>query len=475
MQPPPSQTLSLFQTLPPEVNTHILDNFPTSQVFSVCGLPEFEGVCNWYFWRTRCLQDYGVPYYYFDLAQDRGISGLKRYLEVASRFELLPEMLTTDDLNKGIFDPQTFFYMAFDQNRVDLMELAIDSLEEYQIIGAYNFKVMEEYRDIVIGLTRNYPVSWRQLVGHFSVSLFLYNRLSGTQATIYDLYPNLPPVFMDIEAKNWTAVDQQLTAMGDSDNTSRAILSLFYTQNETAFSVARKHINIANVYIPFYLSYFLRIALQCGNESQVDWLLQFFPNIPAGTFKEYLALDSLSEYAGAFDRVYDLDTNNAFYSYLLDAYVGGNLRLVERFESYGYRSPETDLSSIRISEAIVLGRLNRLSNPVSTYELVKAKVTIPITKLPSDTDITQLAVDAMPATQKTFYKLTKELFKPQVRVRNHRWIPGQLGCNSALEWLLRIYGSVPGVNQLIGDYQLRQGIINNAITSYDILRIFISD
>ena len=58
-------------------------------------------------------------------------------------------------------------------------------------------------------------------------------------------------------------------------------------------------------------------------------------------------------------------------NYLYDAYFGGNLRLVEKFESLGYLTQEFSLE--KAVKSINLGYSFRYSNPVSVYHLLQNK------------------------------------------------------------------------------------------------------
>ena len=72
----------------------------------------------------------------------------------------------------------------------------------------------------------------------------------------------------------------------------------------------------------------LRIALQSGNEEQFDWLIKRIKELP-----EKDVGDKYGFIVNPFSRRDEEDMYSTKYNLLFDAYVGGNLKLVEKLEA----------------------------------------------------------------------------------------------------------------------------------------------
>lgn len=88
--------MNCFQLLPDEINVHILGYLSQFSDFrKVNTIPGLAHILNWEFWRKKSLQDFKVPFWYFDLPiqQKRKLVGEQRFLEIHSKFKLIPESL----------------------------------------------------------------------------------------------------------------------------------------------------------------------------------------------------------------------------------------------------------------------------------------------------------------------------------------------------------------------------------------------
>lgn len=125
------------------------------KLLSTCNSPSFADseICSWETWRERAFRRYGVPYEYFDLARTvlsepneevpgdievpaRNISGSFRYLEIATKFELLPESAAS--LNKrtatvsGIYESYGGVLEALKRNDPRGIDIFFSRLRESQ-------------------------------------------------------------------------------------------------------------------------------------------------------------------------------------------------------------------------------------------------------------------------------------------------------------------------------------------------------
>nr|WIL05358.1 hypothetical protein pmam_319 [Pithovirus mammoth] len=133
----------------------VASSIDLQKLISTCNSPSFadSGICSWETWRERAFLRYGVPYEYFDLARSvlsepneevpgdigvpaRNISGSFRYLEIATKFELLPESAAS--LNKrtatvsGIYESYAGVLEALKRNDPEGIDIFFPRLRESQ-------------------------------------------------------------------------------------------------------------------------------------------------------------------------------------------------------------------------------------------------------------------------------------------------------------------------------------------------------
>lgn len=81
-------------------------------------------ICGWDFWRNKAFLELDVPEWYFDLplAQNRQISPSQRYLEITSRFWLIPESVARIENGKveGVYFPHQANKFAAKQGNLEI-------------------------------------------------------------------------------------------------------------------------------------------------------------------------------------------------------------------------------------------------------------------------------------------------------------------------------------------------------------------
>ena len=356
--------LTRFSRLPPEINLYLLETTPSSDLYNLCQLEPFVHLCDWSFWRRRCREDFQVPFDYFDLAVYRNISGAYRYLEISGRFNLNIESLVSvsERVVYGIYDLNALFTKAIDKGDDQLVERLLPSVSPDFI---NNHLGLRDY------LTKSF---WFENLGRIKVIETL-GRSLGFQS-IYQIYPELPPIILQVENYQWDEVDQELSLLvtmaphfrefGSQLPPVREIIfgtlaDLIQTQQDSAFHLVQKYFNNVDSTLQDAL---LHCCLQCGNEIQTDWIMSKITLTPPSSVNDI----NFSSYFGRIANLrFDIPTGIRF-NYLYSAYYGGNLRLVEKFEVLGYLNLEFDQN--KINSEIKRGYIDGFSNPVSVYQLL---------------------------------------------------------------------------------------------------------
>lgn len=336
--------------LPDELKIQLLNALPFGDLVQACQTEALD-LCDWDFWSRKASQDFQVPSDYFNLALDRGISGEYRYLEILTRFRTNLESIANIDNNlvSGIYELESVFVRATLDNQVDLMNQLLPYVDQGELKRAY--KVIDPR-----GPSYSYRSSdWWDVIGNVSSYLIIYNALTKKSnrpvTSIQELYRNFQQVMLDIELDNWAQVDSYLAAGKISE---RAIYYMMYRQQPEAFALIQKYIDkISNP----QRMILLRIALQCGNENQFEWLLE----------RTTIDLATNQPIISTFNSIpfYKRQTPSyAEYNLSLDAYVGANSTLIERVENFG------DVDATYNVQAVIRGYQQRLSNSISVYYLI---------------------------------------------------------------------------------------------------------
>lgn len=459
--------MTLFSLLPPEINTQLLLNVPASQAFELCRQPEFEDLCDWSYWRNKALFDFQVPRSYFDLALNRGISGDYRYLEISTRF--IPSLDSLASINNGIvsgiYEPATLLSLAFDRNQPDLVRALIPMVNQDFLEYLYKEKITAGFIPNNFTIYGPYlPPPVGALIGHLTI----YNLLaSAVEGKVFD---NLPQFYYDLEDKNWIALDQEFFNI-EGFFRVQVILAMIYSQDDQAWSVAQKYISLYEENIKVF---FLRAALECGNKSQVDWILQYLPEVKTNPRKFSSIIYNVPQYFGAYDRFsnFQSEFENIKYNFILDAYCGANLELIQQFDSYGYNLDIIYNVGYYINRVVAIGYGYGLSNPVAVYDLARQLIEkgIFLRFIPGDIDINALVIQP-PKTLDQFKQVLENLlpgnmtkhvswdyFKVNIKKR------GDDGNVDALNWVLGQYYNIPGASGVIQDH------LGNVSSSYPLTR-----
>lgn len=105
--------------------------FPFEQLVEIqseVNIPELT----WEFWSEIALRDYQVPVAYFDLSRERNLSGYERYLEIASKFELLPQhaLSKKGDQVYGLYEAFAGLMEAVNRNDLQFVDFFFSRLKE---------------------------------------------------------------------------------------------------------------------------------------------------------------------------------------------------------------------------------------------------------------------------------------------------------------------------------------------------------
>lgn len=170
-----------FDFLPDEINLQFLERVGNySDTLKACSNPIFSRLCDWNFWRKKAENEFNVPKWYFDLSltQNRQISASDRYLEVISKFWLIPESIARfeDGKVKGVYFPHQARVIAARQG----------NLEIYSLAGGENSdeiaRIEERIRFKNIGLPILFDsLLFRQRFGQNLASLFKLRRSNALE------------------------------------------------------------------------------------------------------------------------------------------------------------------------------------------------------------------------------------------------------------------------------------------------------
>ena len=451
--------MTFFGLLPPEINTQLLLNIPASQAYELCQQPELEGLCDWSYWRNKALIDFQIPRSYFDLALDREIPGDYRYLEISTRF--VPSLNSLASINNGsvsgIYEPGALLNLAFDRNQPDLFQVLLPTLSKQFLEEFYGEKIATGFIPNDYTTYGRNPIPPKEsLIGHSTIYNLLALAVGGK------VFKNLPKFYYDLEARDWDSIDQEFSTIDDEFDQVQVILNMIYSQDNQAWVIAQK-------YIPNYnddlQQFFLRAALECGNKPQVDWILQYLPNVKTQPNQFYSDKFKVGQYFGAYDRVgnFQFGYRNIRYSFILDAYCGANMELIQQFESYGYTIDINKLQN-RVNPAVITGYKYGLSNPLAVYDLISQLAGKGVYLSPGfgDIDIDNLLLQN-PRTLDQFRNILTNLipniggtlgsdYGPEGNYYSqisYVWDRGNIGNVDSLNWILGQYYNIPGAAEVI--------------------------
>lgn len=195
--------MDFFQSLPDEINVQILSYLGNFSDFrKVNKIPGLAHILNWQFWRKKSLQDFKVPFWYFDLPiqQSRKLTGEQRFLEIHSKFKLIPESLARIENRKveGIYNDTAAKSIC--ENRKDVEFLSYLTNRKYPA-GRYETikleKVASEARLKKIGICRSIHrlINTRMLFNDISEYNEYMNEAEGIIDSSEDFIPNQEPFY----------------------------------------------------------------------------------------------------------------------------------------------------------------------------------------------------------------------------------------------------------------------------------------
>lgn len=337
-----------YSHLPIEMRLLILSQLSSSDLLHFFDLFQLD----WPFWKKLASDLLSIPSWYFDLTFDRKISGAYRYLELLSKFEVIEESLATIDqgIVSGIYTPEKLFYLAVRQNNTELMK---------KLLPLINPKLIKKIEiDHSFILMNSETRQLGEMVNLFSESTeysrYYYIKTENSST-------KRQQDFIDILAdENWNKIIDYLPT--EYPNILRfRLICLIYSKKPEAMVIVKSYFQkLPKEDQPDLL----RAVIQTGREEETDWMSQF-----------------LSEYLGEFNQKFQSSTISGCYYYpirtdkpyrnynlLKDAYLGGNINLINRFEKLGYSINRNDALNL-----IIKGYKSGLSNLVSVYSLLKEK------------------------------------------------------------------------------------------------------
>lgn len=118
---------SLLNLLPDEILALILNFLHNYRdLFNVSETSHFSQLCGWEFWKQKALKELKVDNWYFDLPilQNRSISGKGRFLEILSKFEIVPESIARIEEGDvvGIYFESIARHLAEEQGNVRMFK-----------------------------------------------------------------------------------------------------------------------------------------------------------------------------------------------------------------------------------------------------------------------------------------------------------------------------------------------------------------
>lgn len=367
---------TLFSTIPPEINTLILATLSDSQLFSLCQNDIFSDLCDWSFWRSRARETFDVPNWYFDLNSSRGISGAYRYLEIKTQF--MPSIESLAEVDQGIVFGITELENLFEQAIITLNYSLVE-----QLIPVYLERFPSDDVALLLGgfykslSTGKYSNRWELI----PMRLFLVKIMTGLpnvlETVISEFSEGQPQqresffslINQEIVKKDWKSVTESLKTNRDQDDGTDVLIYLIYLQDPQAFSIIKELTPLLENNNKVQLS---RATAQVGNYEQFQWIYSQI-NWNQVEFKVGIGSSELNSIAGGLHSDYFSP-----YNLLYDAYIGANPMIIEQFEKSVEQFEKLGFTISRQSDkiaALVAGRKNYLSNPISVYQIVD-KLTI---------------------------------------------------------------------------------------------------
>ena len=215
----------------------------------------------------------------------------------------------------------------------------------WRLKASTDFKVSPSYFDL--GIHRSVSASYRYLEIETKISLTsssLASIESNSVSGIYEVIPNL--IHIELTEAN----------LGNYYSWSRTqtLISMIYTREEEALDIVRNNLNIPTEYLIFCL----RASLNIGHEQLYFHLIKLIGNrLPKYT--DFSESESIGNY--------HLLTSPLFprHTYLIDALVGANQRLISEVQE------ELSLTPEQVFKWVCRGVKSRRCHPEAAFELIK--------------------------------------------------------------------------------------------------------
>lgn len=336
--------MTSFQDLPEEVNTLILQNLPDSTL-----LDNFSTCLDWSFWKVLASIRFQVPGEYFDLALERKILPSERYLEILSKFRATPQALAKFENGKlkGIWTPEQLAHQAYLEKNFTLMGQMMD-LAGNEFLPIENPQRIDNSNDIM---------------GLYSESLVTRK---------FDIVNRLAPL---ITLKGLPGPNPEGWVGGIPPRTCSNFRGFIPNFEDRLASLAYSHENfdILQAYfvdLPWeYQSCLIRSVIQSGRQKEAEILMSYHSDY-WNTFRpEDNDLSCVEDSPGKFSlEMQHLPFEDYSRNPLIDAYVGANLNLINKFEAIGW-----SLRPLHAIEMLLDGYEDRLSNPIDVYNVIVTK------------------------------------------------------------------------------------------------------
>nr|WIL05413.1 hypothetical protein pmam_374 [Pithovirus mammoth] len=122
----------------PKLSTLILLKLSFVELNELFSDQDLSALMGWEFWSEKAREDFGIPTEFFFLVRQREASRLNlttreispycRYLELASQFEVLPQMVKFDETLDGIFETYIGIENSLASNNLSCLQMCIDRL-----------------------------------------------------------------------------------------------------------------------------------------------------------------------------------------------------------------------------------------------------------------------------------------------------------------------------------------------------------
>lgn len=444
-----------MENLPNELREEILFNLPPSDVINACRTEQFGSACDWSFWSLKAQKDFGVSSAYFNFLsefpegsitfyeipvvrddQETGQTqllfpnrymapqlgeGALRYLQIANRFNVLPETLMQTQPNeiRGFLEFPIFFKKVAEKNQAELANFLIEVSGTKEILP---------YLNRVLHLDRLFSGEQDMLTSPGTSEKFYYSLLDRvlTQQVIEDSSSEEEWIAISqiiaVQSGDFSSLTDFFSEKAASDEDFPAVRNvlgyLLTTGNPQLFPIISSALNNILPRDPEWGSLFLSYALKGGNMQFVEEVLSY------GNFFE--------------DDIFSAD-------YCESAYFSGRIEVVEFVRSQGL-----DIGPALKVEAILQGygfhrRPEQFFQLIRSFEILDPRLIQRLCSL-GDCDIVAHFLHSSFSSSESKLQTAKVFF-----LRNISALMGNL---DILAWMIRVLKDLNGNDKLrkLGDY-----------------------